>query len=207
MQINLPSGLDNTLIWFPEKGIGYHPAPPMSYEQDYWEEYRKRDATLMGDLLTQARINVVKKFTNELDFVDIGIGGGKFVEQFGCRGYDVNPAALAWLKDTDRFCSPYAAPVESISCWDALEHIEKPWKLLRQVQKYLFVSLPIFEDCTKITESKHYKPGEHIWYFSHDGLIRWCDEQGFDFIECSKVESELGREGINTYVFRRKGSC
>ena len=207
MQINLPSGLDDTLIWFPEKGIGYHPRPPMSYEGDYWQSYRERDATLMGALLTDARVKVVEKFTSPLDLVDIGIGGGRFVEQFGCWGYDVNESAVAWLRSKDRFCSPYAAPIQSVSCWDSLEHIEKPWKLLRQVHKYLFVSLPIFSDSTKITVSKHYKPGEHIWYFTHDGLIQWCAEQDFEFVEVSYIETELGREGINTYVFKRKGLC
>ena len=179
----------------------------MSYEGDYWESYRERDNSVMGALLTNARVDIVRKYTSTCEIVDIGIGGGRFITYANCRGYDVNEHAVAWLKENNAFCSPYAAPVQSISCWDSLEHIEKPWKLLKQVQKYLFVSLPIFEDCTKITESKHYKPGEHIWYFTHDGLINWCDSLGFDLVEFCDIETQLGREGIITYVFKRKGSC
>jgi len=203
MQINLPNGLENSLIWWPEKGFGFHPQPPMNYEGGYWKNYRKLDRTEMGEALTQARIELVSRYFNAAQVVDIGIGGGAFVEKAGCRGYDVNPEAVKWLHEKDLFCSPYADSVDAVTCWDSLEHIDKPWKLLKHVKEWLFVSLPIFTGPDAIVSSKHYKPGEHIWYFTHGGLIKWAMVQGFWLVEHNNAETHLGREGIVSYAFKR----
>jgi len=84
-----------------------------------------------------------------------------------------------------------------------LEHIPNPEALIHQVKEYVFVSLPIFDNPATITKSKHYRPGEHIWYWSDFGLIKWFKELGFINIEKNSMETELGREAISTYVFRR----
>lgn len=204
MQINLPNGLENSLIWWPEKGMGFHPAPAMKYEADYFASYIKRDNTSMAASLTDARISFVSQYTKTYNVIDIGIGGGRFVMDSGCRGYDVNESAVQWLHEKDRFCSPYASPVNSITCWDSLEHIDKPWKLLRQVEQYLFASIPVVSGPDAVLQSKHYKPGEHLWYWTEEGFIRWCDEHGFMFLELSHIERELGREDITTFAFVRR---
>ena len=207
MQINLPSGFEDSLIWWTERGMGFHPRPPIDYQQDYWNEYLERDASPMGEALTRARIDFVKKYLGDgiTELVDIGIGGGRFVREADCWGFDVNETAIEWLKSHNAFTNPLTAPPEAISCWDALEHIPKPEKLLRSVRKWLFVSLPIFTNPATVVSSKHYKPGEHLWYFTHGGLVKWCAAQGFELVEYNHIESDLGREGINTYAFRRSG--
>ena len=53
-------------------------------------------------------------------------------------------------------------------------------------------------------QSKHFKPNEHVWYFTDWGLRLWFEEQGFDCLETNYDETNIGREGINSYVFRRK---
>lgn len=183
--------------------MGFCPVAPMHYGGEYWCEYVKRDASAMGEALTRARIDFVKKHTDVSRIVDIGIGGGRFVEDANCRGYDVNDSAITWLRDSNRFCSPYASTVSAITCWDSLEHIDKPWKLLKQVDEFLFVSLPIFDNADHVIRSRHYKPGEHIWYWTHQGFVNWCSDQGFKLLEVSAVESLLGRDGISSYAFKR----
>lgn len=165
------------------------------------------DTTPSGCALTKTRKQMVEKYLPANEIVDIGIGGGRFVEAASCRGYDVNESAVRWLRMREAFCSPYAAPIKAITCWDSLEHIDKPWKLLKQVTDWLFVSLPIFINPATIVSSKHYKPGEHIWYFTHQGFINWCATQGFELVEFNHAESDLGREGITSYAFKRKQSC
>ena len=205
MQINLPIGFDNCLIWWPERGMGFHPAPPMDYQEDYWQDYLQRDASHMGAVLTQARVNFVRKHIgNDINaLVDVGIGGGRFVQDANCWGFDINEQSIKWLKARGSFTNPLTIEPEAISCWDSLEHMPKPEKLLKRVKKWLFVSLPIFTQPEAIPQSKHYKPREHLWYFTHDGFIRWCAAQGFDLIEFNTQESDLGRQGIVTYAFRR----
>jgi len=161
-----------------------------------------------GEALTRVRIDFVKKYLGDGSHGAsgvLGIGGGRFVREADCWGFDVNETAIEWLKSHNAFTNPLTAPPEAISCWDALEHIPKPEKLLRSVRKWLFVSLPIFTNPATVVSSKHYKPGEHLWYFTHGGLVKWCAAQGFELVEYNHIESDLGREGINTYAFRRSG--
>ena len=189
-------------MWWPELGMGWHPRPPIQYEGSYWEEYRRRDASAMGRSLTSARVDLVRRWWGQ-EVVDIGIGGGRFVEAAGGLGYDVNPEAIAWLRKKGRWCDVYEEPVEAITCWDSLEHIPDPRQLLAQVKRWLFVSLPIFDGPEDCLRSRHYKPGEHIWYWTHEGFIGWLEEQGFEMRDGSQIESELGRHGIMSYAFER----
>lgn len=201
---SLPIGWENSLIWCPEKGIGFHPQEPMSYEHDYWEKYLVMDDTPLGDSLTKARKELVDWYYSGA-VVDVGIGGGKFVTAMGAEGfgYDVNKDAINWLVENNRFCDPYSGDVDCITCWDSLEHIPDPKALINKVKRWVFVSLPTFENPNTIIKSKHYRPGEHIWYWSDLGIIKWFKELGFINVEKNSMETELGREAISTYVFRR----
>lgn len=184
--------------------MGFHPRPPMSYEGPYWQKYLVMDASPMGEALTEARKSLVENYWDG-PVVDIGIGGGRFVESMGDKGigFDVNSEAVEWLVERGSFFDPYSSDVDAITCWDSLEHIPEPEALINQVNKFVFVSLPIFNDPEKVTSSKHYRPGEHIWYWSDSGLIKWFDSLGFELVERNNVETQLGREEIWTYVFRR----
>lgn len=193
---------NSNFVWWPELGMGFHPAPAMEYRDDYWQEYRRRDATDTGAALTRARIDLVRRHFSGVA-VDIGIGGGRFVEESGSRGFDVNARAVEWLDGRGSLCDPYSQKVDAITCWDSLEHIPDPTALLRQVRQWIFVSLPIFSGPDHALKSRHYKPGEHIWYWTHDGLVKWCADHGFSLVECNDMETQLGREGIMSYAFRR----
>lgn len=198
----LPTGLTDCLLWSEELGMGYHPRPPMDYSGPYFEKYQALDATPMGERLTQARVAMVKRhFDGQV--VDIGIGGGRFVQDADCWGYDVNAEAVAWLRARQRLFDPYNHAVEAITCWDSLEHIPEPEKLIAQVGEWVFVSMPVYVGQWDCLSSKHFKPGEHIWYFTQNGLIAWFARQGFGCVEINERESELGREGITSYAFRR----
>jgi hypothetical protein len=193
---------DGVLNWYPELGYGWHPAKPIDYDKDYWLSYRERDDSAMGKSLTDARVKFVRRLYSG-EIVDIGIGGGRFVTESCGKGFDVNKSAIKWLKTNDLYCDPYQQPVEAITCWDALEHIPEPEKLLAQVTAWVFVSIPIFTNGDSVIYSKHYKPGEHIWYFTERGLVHWMADQGFMLMRHTDIESQLGREGIMTYAFRR----
>lgn len=200
----LPHGLTDCLLWSDELGMGYHPRPPMDYSGPYFEKYQLLDATPMGAALTLARMELVGKHFRGL-IVDIGIGGGRFVTESGCQGFDVNPEAVDWLKQQGRYLDPYQQSVPAITCWDSLEHIAEPEKLIARARQWVFVSMPIYRDAQDCLSSKHFKPGEHLWYWSLDGLVDWFDRLGFELREINHAESELGREGITSFAFRRYG--
>lgn len=180
----------------------------MRYEGQYFAHYQKLDATPMGGLLTKARIELVAKYMPPSDTLDIGIGGGRYVYETGALGYDVCEDAVGWLKAANTYHDPYDpeyGPVEAITCWDSLEHIPEPEKLLARVTGWLFVSMPIYNDMADVLQSKHYKPGEHLHYWTLPGFVNWCEAQGFELQEANHAESELGREGITSFAFKRVG--
>ena len=201
MTQSLPTGLNDTFLWSEELGRGWHTRPAMRYEGQYFAHYQKLDATHMGGLLTKARLDLVRKYMNPRMVVDVGIGGGRFQCEADCLGYDVCEDAVAWLGDD--YKDPYETAVQAVTCWDSLEHIPEPEKLLAQVQEWLFVSMPVYDDMADVLQSKHYKPGEHLHYFTAVGFINWCAQQGFECVEINHAESELGRDGIASFAFKR----
>ena len=145
--------------------------------------------------------------------IDVGIGSGAFVElrrrarRQPTYGYDVNPSGIGWLMDRNLFADPYAAPFDAVSLWDVLEHMPEYPALLANVREWLFLSLPIFRDAEHVLRSKHFRPMEHCWYFTPTGLVtamHWC---GFALVSESMIETELGREDIGTFAFRRSGDA
>lgn len=176
------------------------------YDAAYWESYRARADTHIGRRLNDARVDLVRDHCRreENSIIDVGIGSGQFVEALHCWGFDVNPAAIEWLQQRGQWNDLYARQWDVATFWDALEHIPVPSLAVRQVRRYAFVSLPIFADLDHCLNSKHYKPGEHLWYFTDRGIKAWFDAQGFDCVEQNHIETDIGREGIGTYVFKRR---
>ncbi|HFK1829541.1 TPA: methyltransferase domain-containing protein [Pseudomonas aeruginosa] len=197
----LPPGLTDCLLWSDELGMGFHPRPPMDYTGPYFEKYQLLDATPMGTALTTARVDMVRRhFDGEV--LDVGIGGGRFVVESGGKGFDVNEEAVQWLKSRNAYADPYKG-VAAITCWDSLEHVPDPEALVRSVGEWVFVSMPVYKDQADCLKSKHFKPGEHLHYWSVRGLVGWFAKMNFGCVEINERESELGREGITSFAFRR----
>lgn len=196
--------LNNGLVWLPELGMGRFPVPKdRPYDAAYFERYRKMADTLMGKDLTAARIALVAKHYSGL-VVDVGIGSGQFVEaRANTKGYDVNPAGIEWLQCRGVWADIYTNRYPALTFWDSLEHIDRPDIAVAKAENWVFVSVPIFEDAEHILRSRHYRRDEHIWYWTHEGICNWFHEQGFELVEHNTAESDLGRDGITSYVFRR----
>ena len=63
--------------------------------------------------------------------------------------------------------------------------------------------MPIYRDQAHCLASKHFKPGEHLHYWTREGLLLWMGRLGFVCIEHNDAESRIGREGIESFAFRR----
>ena len=190
--------------WNDDKGFGFLKATEPC-TKDYWAEYRELDKTPLGRVLTMVRIAMVYAFADETKdwpVVDVGIGGGAFVDKCGdCYGTDIGKEALAWLEEHELLWDGESVPV--MTFWDSLEHIENPGPLLAKATKLVYVSTPIYRDQAHARASKHYKPNEHLWYFTDHGLHMFMREYGFKCVEQNEIETDAGREGIGSYVFKR----
>lgn len=194
------------LIWNDEFGFGYFPVDPVDapYDRAYWDKYVGYAETPLGAALNQTRCQLVSRFWGG-PVVDIGIGCGTFMKTRKARGltsgYDVNPAAVAWLQSIGRFWDPYTRACEAVTMWDSLEHIRWFPDLLANVTEFVFVALPVFRDAEDAMTSKHFRPDEHYWYFTPEGLKRVMYDLGWACCEENRSETMLGRESIASFAF------
>lgn len=194
--------MESKLLWFPKLGIGYYPVEDTPYDQAYFEKYVGYEDTEIGKKLNQSRVDLVNKYDYD-SIVDIGVGSGQFIKAIdGALGYDINPYAIEWLRSAKRWYT--FTEVDAMTFWDCLEHIHNPTELLSLAKKYVFVSCPIYKDKEHILRSKHFRPDEHCWYFTADGLCTFMSNFDFELVESNRIEEECGREDIGTFVFKRK---
>lgn len=161
--------------------------------------------TKVGRHLLRNRMRMVSGLDGE-SMLEIGIGAGGFVKMASCYGYDVNPKAVQWLKSRDRW-EDIQTPVrafDTVCFWDSLEHMMVPELAVMQSRRDVFMSLPIFESAEQALHSKHFKPNEHLWYFTERGIVGWMDRLGFSLVERNRDEERWGRDGIGSYHFTRK---
>lgn len=195
----------NSLIWLPEKKLGYFPVKATTYDAQYFKKYEGYADTVMGRQITQARIELVERHFLGVA-VDVGIGCGQFVEmREHTLGFDVNPVGEKWLKDRGKWCDIYNGHYcPALTFWDSLEHIKDASWAVAHAKEFAFVSIPIFDNAEHVLRSKHFKKDEHYWYFTHEGIIDWFSDQGFELLESNRAEQDLGREDIGSYAFRRR---
>ncbi len=202
--------LQDKLVWLVQEEVGLHTRPAAStlYDEKYFRNYVKLGMTEIGAKLVAARIDLANRHCGNGHVLDFGSGSGRFVverNKRGCdtTGYDIMPPAVAWLQENGYYENPYEADVPAITFWDSLEHLEQPEEIIKRAQEWVFISMPIYRDAQHILTSKHYKPGEHLIYWTHNGLIKWMKKQGFGLEEQNDMERELGREDITSFAFRR----
>jgi len=197
------------LTWWPEIGIGWYPveAGIEPYDQEYFDRFDRDARTPLGRALMAARCEFVERHWQGA-LVDVGIGSGAFIgrrsHERATWGYDVNPAGIQWLMERKLFVDPYRCPFDAMTLWDVLEHIADFQPLLANARKWVFLSLPIFRDAEHVLRSKHFRPAEHVWYFTQPGLVYAMKLCGFELVAESNVETDLGREDIGTFAFRRE---
>lgn len=142
--------------------------------------------------------------------LDIGAGSGAFVGSargagFAAVGFDVIPGAMKRLRaeGLDAPCDPVG--FDAVTMWDTIEHLEDPGSVLAAIRPgtHLFVSTPVFEDLRAIRESKHYRPGEHLYYWTAQGFVAWAERYRFHLLEASDHETAAGRESIGAFAFLR----
>ena len=201
----------NNFTWFPEIGVGFLNAEPIVYGKAYFEKYVRYEKTELGQRLNQFRIDLVNKYSDG-NVIDFGCGCGTFIKARGrvvTQGYEIISEAIDWLQENHIFFDPYEFVegkrryIASMSFFDSFEHIENFENAICYVNNYVFISMPIYRNAEHVLTSKHYRPGEHFWYFTEDGLKHVMQGNGFHCVEISGVESELGREDILTFVFAR----
>lgn len=203
------------LITDTKKGIAYQEKRDKTivYDEKYWDKLKGYENKPIDNEITLFRCNLVEKYCKYTNILDVGCGTGRFLKAYYDRvqcwmfGFDIMPETITWLRKNAMYVDPSKAvpnDIKGICFWDSLEHLAEPGEVLDKIkQGYVFVSIPIFKDITKVRESKHYRPNEHFWYFTNEGLIYFFRSYGFKLLERLDGEIQAGRENIYTYVFTK----
>lgn len=200
---------DKGMNWDEEAGVGFLDVKlsidQNPYDTNYFDKYVGYASSQMGQKLDGFRADLVHQHQGGMPVVDVGIGSGNFIEIHGpgAFGYDINPKAILWLALRRLWWDPWQFMMPSATFWDSLEHFADPSAILARVKNFAFISIPIFRNLEHAKNSKHFRPDEHYWYFTHRGLCRFMQSRGFHLIDESDMETKLGREDIHTFVFRR----
>ena len=195
------------LVYIPCKGVAYQKDTDVTieYDHDYYQHYLEIEGTATAKKLNEGRAALVNKYyTGKV--LDVGIGSGEFIRtRDNTYGYDVNPYAIRWLKSFHLWEEDFSK-FKAFTFWDVIEHVESPQEYLDRIPKgaYLFTCLPIFSTLEDVKQSKHYKPGEHLYYWTREGFINWMDDYGFTFIEMQDYEIKAGREEIYSFAFKKR---
>lgn len=182
------------------------------YNRAMFKSMEDRDKTEIAQKLNEFRLALVDKYLNRSDVVlDVGPGAMTFMKLRGnCLGFDINPYAIKLMKKSGQFFNPYKdsferAKVQGVVFWDSLEHIARPDYMLERMNgQVLFVSTPIFHNFSHMANSKHFKPGEHLWHFTRSHFEIYMAGQGYEIVEERRDETQIGRQDIRTFVLKKR---
>lgn len=196
-------------------GIGFSAGNRAIYNRATFLRLRERDDSEMGREINAFRVALVNKYVPpERRVLDIGPGALTFMKARGnCLAFDINPHAIKILKRQHRWFDPYndsffIKGIAGVTFFDSLEHITDPALILKCIgSQHVITSLPIFGNKKQMMQSKHFKPGEHLWYFTYRSFLRYMTGLGFEMLEERNDETRMGRESIKTFVFKRRLTC
>lgn len=205
-----PAVADGDLMLCPEHGVAWQrdmTAGRVEYGAAYWQRYLDYEGTAIERALNAGRVALVDEYAGPGALIcDVGVGAGTFIRtrRGPTWGTDVNPVALAWLRDRGLWATELAA-FDALTFWDSIEHVEAPGIYLDQVRPHalVFASLPIFATLAEIRRSRHYRPGEHLYYWTAPGFVAWMAARRFHCFDRRDFETAAGRDSIRTFCFRK----
>lgn len=208
------SFIDRDLALCEHRGVAYQHdmRRQVAYDSSYLSKCEAYAGSEIASEVNRGRCELIKRHLlgGEASLIDVGCGTGDFMREFQRRnldfkvgGFDVIPEVVAELRAQERFCDDFRRDV--VTLWDSIEHMPAPEIVLKRVQRgaLLCVSVPVFESLRDIRASKHYRPGEHLYYWTSQGFIDWMSLYGFRLLEASDHEVRAGRESIGAFAFRR----
>jgi hypothetical protein len=194
------------LRWNIHKEYGYLEIIPRVYDEEYFVKYIRYADTLFGKVLLSERMAFVDRW-HQGKLLDVGIGSGQFMlARKDTFGYDINSSVVKLLKETGYYANINDTVFPAYSFFDSFEHIKDHSHLLNSMppKTKIFMSIPIFSDTSHVLSSKHFRPDEHYWYFTTQGLIRYMCDYGFCCLDIDNFEIRVGREDIWSFVFEKR---
>jgi len=93
-----------------------------------------------------------------------------------------------------------------VTFWDSFEHMRRLEIVPLLKGKYVFMTLPVIDNIKHdLVKWKHFVPGEHVWYFSTQALIKLFKKWNYKLIAQSDFEEKLRSRGLKSFCFKHGG--
>ena len=203
---------DADLILAEHHGVAYQrdmSERSTNYGNEYLVKVQAYEGTHIANAVNAGRVAfMLKHLAPGSAVLDYGAGTGDFMRaasaDFRMSGFEIIPAMREKLIAEKKYAET-ARGFQAVTFWDVLEHLETPAIALRRVERdaLVFCSLPCFVDLNEIRKSRHYRPGEHLYYWTVEGFIEWMDRRGFRILETSRHEMMAGRDSVVAFAFKK----
>jgi SAM-dependent methyltransferase len=174
----------------------------VAYDDAYYMKVKAYENSAIENEVLRHRLSLISRHAGLTTLLDIGAGTGAFIRAASerghvAKGYDIMPEANAQLQYKGMYCDDVDSFM-GICMWDTIEHMYDAGPILDRIPKpsFLFVSIPVFSDLYAIRASKHYRPGEHFYYWTVIGFANWIRKYGFSVLEVSGNEMLAGRDSV-----------
>lgn len=191
---------DSGVAW--QKDMSFRTSVPYFDKCSEYDQNKKE----VADRIYEARLGFVRSvIPDDRRVLDIGAGSCEFVRRRKRTwGFDLDEKAQAYLKSIVKWSSDFG-DFQYFTMFDVIEHVEHPNDYFRHMVNgsILIVTIPIFEDLDDIRSSKHYRPGEHLYYWTNKGFVDWMAAYGFRVLRTSSREVLAGRAGVESFALER----
>ena len=175
----------------------------MKYELNYYEIMLRQNSKTAEEI-SKIRWNFIKRLNPER-VLDYGCGVGWFrafrPKEVNVETYDIGEFPQTGISGND---------YDVLCLWDVLEHLPDFSEIedLLKNCKYVALSVPIVPNKKnfKIEKWKHFKPGEHLHYFTEETLEALLNNYGFELYKKGNIESPV-REDIKDFIFKNTKIC
>lgn len=179
---------------------------PFNYDENYYENLLEMYAGSM-ERISNIRWQFIASVEPGL-VLDYGSGNNAFTlfkpDDVIVDSFDIGMIGNAKYPQTGIRHDKY----DLICLWDVLEHVD--WEcstdeaMLEAISKvkHLAATIPVLPNGNKLEDWKHYKPGEHLIYFTANSFMNFIESLGFTTIKCGQPECPP-RTDIHSFLFRR----
>lgn len=204
---------DEDLMLCHARGVAYQrdmTKGRVTYDDAYMQKVASYDSEIEKQVIAGRLALLSRHLKPNATVLDYGCGTGEFVFQsliagYRAKGFDVMSASEKKMRAALAY-SDKPQEFDAVTMWDTIEHMEDPATCLDRISRdaFLFVSLPIMQDDLKlIRQSKHYRPGEHLYYWTAGGFVQWMAFHEFRLLGLSDHEVKAGRDEIGALVFKK----
>jgi hypothetical protein len=159
------------------------------YGKDYFEHYAELAKTHKSKIISAHRWATVRRFMNgHTNVLDFGAGAGAFLQYenappgLNLAGVDINPFSPYYLPEGSTVIGDLIHDTQVLTMFDVIEHIQHPRSVIERIDPNVLVILtPNAGNVhpSRFREWRHYKPGEHLHYYTVPALYALFEKLGF----------------------------